>query len=688
MFVEPDDADIPRPPARSAPRGFASRWEVLQDSFRLESIETDRFNIRSRRIAAEYDEIWGAVREALGEEGAFEALNSAGMATNRRFAGGRPVNGGLFQSRGQYAQALLDVAATLDSSRYGAFPSDPDALEDEVNTSLRAEWDDANDTLAMGPWGSGVVEFLGRGAAAMTDQTSLALMPLGGAGGSIGRIVLAEAALGAVGEAAVLPRMFEVSEEIGIPEPQPVQQIAAGAVFGGLLGGGGAALMRGISYARLRRQINPPAGVSHGLAQTAIAEAEQALASGRAVDPIPIPEPQGRDTQVEAELDLALTAAREAEQSAREEFGLLTRPALSSLRRSGIQLHPEGEAAAELRAMGVTSRTAPGLYSRQNGVRDIDNIVASESALREVVRTGDDGLYLDRQDLLDAISEEVGGRPRVPQRIRDAQAAQVQAMRFEQMVEGVVRRADARTAPETPDAGYFPTRNEEGFAESFDPIARSDRAMSEAERYSSDVMPMTEAERFEFAKILDDRGGYLDDVAERIALMDLEEAEYGGASRAFDRDAGGAQTRDRDIQGFNRSTEPTGRRGSGDQEDRSARTEQTPEGEQLLIDGVDAVSQRDRLEARQNAPLIGGNRAADNGLFDTGARLQDDMFEDLTSREATDAMDRIETDLRQDLEDIDAGEFDGMSAKQILRDLEADRDHMAAIDACGAGGTT
>jgi hypothetical protein len=170
--------------------------------------------------------------------------------------------------------------------------------------------------------------------------------------------------------------------------------------------------------------------------------------------------------------------------------------------------------------------------------------------------------------------------------------------------------------------------------------------------------------------------------------MDLEEAEYGGASRAFDRDAGGAQTRDRDIQGFNRSTEPTGRRGSGDQEDRSARTEQTPEGEQLLIDGVDAVSQRDRLEARQNAPLIGGNRAADNGLFDTGARLQDDMFEDLTSREATDAMDRIETDLRQDLEDIDAGEFDGMSAKQILRDLEADRDHMAAIDACGAGGTT
>lgn len=57
--------------------------------------------------------------------------------------------------------------------------------------------------------------------------------------------------------------------------------------------------------------------------------------------------------------------------------------------------------------------------------------------------------------------------------------------------------------------------------------------------------------------------------------------------------------------------------------------EVTPEGEQTLIDGVEPVTQRDRLQALQNALLDGGARTDDSqigGLFDLNERKIDDLF--------------------------------------------------------------
>jgi hypothetical protein len=63
-------------------------------------------------------------------------------------------------------------------------------------------------------------------------------------------------------------------------------------------------------------------------------------------------------------------------------------------------------------------------------------------------------------------------------------------------------------------------------------------------------------------------------------------------------------------------------------EDSSLGTEPTPEGEQILIPGVRAVSLRERLELRMAAPL--GPRKPQKplnvGLFDEDARNQLSLF--------------------------------------------------------------
>jgi hypothetical protein len=55
-------------------------------------------------------------------------------------------------------------------------------------------------------------------------------------------------------------------------------------------------------------------------------------------------------------------------------------------------------------------------------------------------------------------------------------------------------------------------------------------------------------------------------------------------------------------------------------------TETTAVGEQTLVPGVEPVSTRDQLQAKQEAPMRGGNKPATEGLFDVEGRAQDDLF--------------------------------------------------------------
>lgn len=57
------------------------------------------------------------------------------------------------------------------------------------------------------------------------------------------------------------------------------------------------------------------------------------------------------------------------------------------------------------------------------------------------------------------------------------------------------------------------------------------------------------------------------------------------------------------------------------------KSERTDQGDQLLIDGVSPVRQRDRAQVAVDEPLRGGNRPCDFGLFDMGSHRQSDLVD-------------------------------------------------------------
>ena len=85
-------------------------------------------------------------------------------------------------------------------------------------------------------------------------------------------------------------------------------------------------------------------------------------------------------------------------------------PVLDILKRNG-GVDPASTLAGELRHMGVTSQTHPGLY-RQGGLESLDDLdVADEPVLLGHVRIADGDYRADPRDLLDAIDKELRGEP-------------------------------------------------------------------------------------------------------------------------------------------------------------------------------------------------------------------------------------------------------------------------------------
>jgi predicted ABC-type ATPase len=72
-------------------------------------------------------------------------------------------------------------------------------------------------------------------------------------------------------------------------------------------------------------------------------------------------------------------------------------------------------------------------------------------------------------------------------------------------------------------------------------------------------------------------------------------------------------------------------------------TEQTAQGEQRLVPGVEPVSQAQRLNVEAARPLTGGDAPADFGLFDTGARRQIDLMDLVPAGREVDGVAQFQT---------------------------------------------
>ncbi|KFB11026.1 hypothetical protein [Nitratireductor basaltis] len=102
--------------------------------------------------------------------------------------------------------------------------------------------------------------------------------------------------------------------------------------------------------------------------------------------------------------------ARKAERSANRKQSYAERyPVLGTIRsKGGVRVGSKLD--SELRSMGVTPKTHPGLFKKNGGLGDIDNFVKSEDPIFD--NLPDDGAgYVDSNALHNAIREELAGNP-------------------------------------------------------------------------------------------------------------------------------------------------------------------------------------------------------------------------------------------------------------------------------------
>lgn len=666
-------------------------------AFRMEAIETDWWNRRRSARQTELD----SIREELeGRLGADEVARLTAAEPDR----GPRVPATPADTR------LLNLA-----EEYGL--ADVGSLQDRVNKRLRDEYDDAARTLEFMRGWRGGAEFLGRSGAAMSDPVSLALMPLGGGAGSLLRILGREALLGAAGEAAIIPRQYEVADQLGLPEPNPLGQIALGAAGGALFAGIPLAVTRsgrkfvaneaGRAYEWLRsRNEETPQIPGLDVVESArrVHETEKAL---RNDEPVPIgreplllepynvdPPPREPDNLVPDEFDIPPQRQMaindlfgEAGELRRQARG--RKPLVQALRG---QIDPDTPAGQEIKArLGNVSRMAPGLM-RRGAKNDLDVLPALEwedefPGIMEATRTQPGDLYLNRDGVIDLLVRDLDGDDTwLPSR---AEARRLEAEAAD------LERPDG-TAIEDYET-FEPARRDSLYIDPAETDAQpheqlSARVQVQIEDYLAFRGMDGALGPGEIAEIANDAaryGGEVRFLIERALQRNADEldAHYGQADPQTDGDA---------RQAGQAEQEADGARGSGqaasDAQGGQRASERTGAGEQTLIDGVDPITDRDRLDAAMDRPMRGGNRAMDDGLFDTGARNQMDMFSEPVSDPVAEIDRQTLEDIRADLDEIE--DFDivlsgegkdavTVSARSVLNELDADAEFVEIAQLCG-----
>jgi hypothetical protein len=233
--------------------------DVMGAGWRKTTIETDAWNYTRRK------------RNALATE-MFDLLSPEARA--RMDMKNRDLNSQWQSFEDQVlAQVAIERAAT-PVGKFDNLPLDRAQFDSRIDAERRAEWEDA--VAVTGQRGGGVAEFLGSSGRYMTDQTSLALLPFG-LYGSAFRVIASSAVLGAVAEAAVLPREFRVAEELGLQDPDAAGRILGGAVAGGAIGGAILGLQRLVRSLRAGINDSRPPGADPLDHEIRIDEAEANL---------------------------------------------------------------------------------------------------------------------------------------------------------------------------------------------------------------------------------------------------------------------------------------------------------------------------------------------------------------------------------------------------------------------------
>lgn len=213
---------------------------------------------------------------------------------------------GARQQKRRELMSLIAGAKADNPEKWAHLPDSPEAYDDEVIKRRQAEYDEAIAVLNSAPGDAWFgAEFAGRGWAGMTDEVSIATLPLGGpaAKGAWGlaKFVAAEALLGGASELAIAPRRQEVARDLDVPEPDIVTDVLMAAATSGGFAGALAGLAKGLPHAVRGAQrylgyrsdraaaagAATPPGLSPGQNEGRIRRAGETLATGQAATAAP-----------------------------------------------------------------------------------------------------------------------------------------------------------------------------------------------------------------------------------------------------------------------------------------------------------------------------------------------------------------------------------------------------------------
>lgn len=640
----------------------------------------------------------------------------------------------LFMALGPNApQIVLDMAREQANANPDAW-RDLDLSEEGIQrrvTEARVK-DDAEEqlTLDLLPTARGAAQFVGGALGMIADVRQLPFLVAGGGEGSLLKILGREAFLNTASEAVTLPSQFETAKELNKPDPNVLEHLATAATGGAVLGGGIHGLSRALLYFRGRSKTAPIAGMSEDYSNIAVSAAEDAIVKGedpvgaasRAIAALPTEPPEFKPPLIDVSalppvgdqiprplpdqliVKSAEDAIAEAEAALQTDFPEMRHKnplARKVQKMGGIQasrinpatgIKEKTPLAQELEAMGVTTKSHPFLFNKK-GMADLDNIPAGDHAgLNEVLKVDSATGYFDRQDILSALAKELTSGTKT------AMSGEIAARMAE-----LRRVSDPAARPETDfvsgqqsPTGWFVKPDD------YDMFPDGRQMLADSfNKYLADAWPdvkFSDAERAEMLHELQTRGGDAEYLVSRTLERDLQfgeipkaEAEQYDWIPGFDEPPADGVSRQSGADTGRPGQDGATARGGAEGGAGGQVLEATAAGEQFIAPGIEPVTQRQRLEARQETPMRGGARPMDDGLFDMGARQQMDMFSDPASAEARPILDTMTADIRDEITKgddflIDMGDGKGeRMASTVLDDLDKGDAAAARFDLCGRG---
>jgi hypothetical protein len=586
-FLNNANEDTPiRPRGRDAQP--SSLWQGLGSSFNRAALENDANFRLSRERQSMSRSLAEKAWEKLGDEAVRSGLKSSNIYVAEG-KGSDALGSNMRAIPGVLEMARADAAA--NPQNWSDLDVSDEAIDASINAKFQAEHADAMSILDMMPGWRGATDLLGGMAGITMDMKNAPFMLLGGSGPILrvmGREALinagAEASfLPAQYEMAERLDIYDPNVPL-----QLAMAAGAGAIFGGAVEAGSRAFsyMRGRN--RLPPTADPvfDAGAIDAAEDAIIAGDNPFEAAGRVLadapprlDPLVLRNPLNIEPLIPERAEAPGTAPNDAPEPMADPLDVLVNPRMEEVRQiedgsaaaisdamaydsgaakplvswltrghrvtkaqiraaekagqpnpsggESMQVNPSGKAAQDLRAMGVTSKTAPGLFSK-SGREDFDNLVATEMeekfpGITASTGVADDGLYLDRQGFLDVIVRDVDGDTSwLASRAEVARIVDEREVALRALETPTTRPADDYLALKPAGDGFFVDLNAYAFD---DPTGGLDRIRSDFDAYfrkewADDLL--TPDERLEIITKLQKNGGEAKHLVERVLERDLD----------------------------------------------------------------------------------------------------------------------------------------------------------------------